>query len=141
MAMPALKLNRLSGWLLAAALVLPSLIGWLPMPMRVQQAVAATTQTAQDATQRLLSDLMVLCTPYGLRLIGQPDQPATPTGEAAHDACVLCGLAAGASVGVLDGIVALAPSNAAATVGNAAMPGAAPHASHDLRPPSRGPPN
>lgn len=141
MAMPALKLNRLSGWLLAAALVLPSLIGWLPMPMRVQQAVAATTQTAQDATQRLLSDLMVLCTPYGLRLVGQHGEPATPTGEAAHDACVLCGLAAGASIGVLDGIVALAPSNAAAAVGNAAMPGAAPHASHDPRPPSRGPPN
>lgn len=136
-----LKLNRLSGWLLAIALVLPSLIGWLPMPMRAQAAVAATVETAHDAAQRLLADLAVLCTPYGLRLTGQDEPPEKPAGQPAADICILCGLAAGASLGVFQGVVQFPAPGDAPVLVKAAVPAPAPERNLDPRPPSRGPPN
>lgn len=136
----ALHANRIAGWLLAMTLVLPSLIGWLPMPMRAQAAMHTAAGNVQSATERLLADLAVLCTPYGLRLMGQ-DKPGKPTGKLAHDSCVLCGIAAGASVGVLQQTVLLfVPERLQAPVSDSA-PGLAPPQTIDLRPPSRGPPN
>lgn len=130
----------LIGWLLACTLVLPSLIGWLPMPMRVQSAFASAAATTQDATARLLADLAVLCTPYGLRLASH-DQPAKPAGKVAHDTCVLCGLAAAAAFGVVQQSDALSPPaqnrdplRPVAQTGNGTV-------STALPPPGRGPPN
>lgn len=136
----ALHANRIAGWLLAMTLVLPSLIGWLPMPMRAQPAMHTAAGSVQSATERLLADLAVLCTPYGLRLMGQ-DKPGKPTGKLAHDSCVLCGIAAGASIGVLQQMVLLsAPQPIQSQVADFA-PGTAPPQTIDPRPPSRGPPN
>ncbi|MGE0152124.1 MAG: hypothetical protein AB7R90_05860 [Reyranellaceae bacterium] len=136
----ALNSNRIAGWLLAISLVLPSLVGWLPMPLRVQAAVAATAQTAQDATQRLLADLMVLCTPYGLRLAGPDQTPAEPAGKPIHESCVLCGLAAGASLGVLQQVDLLIQPGQGQVATAAAAHTPAPGQAFDPKPPSRGPP-
>lgn len=132
--------DRIAGWLLAITIVLPSLIGWLPMPMRAQAAMDSAAASAGNATSRLLADLAVMCTPYGLRLAGN-DRPGKPAGKPAHDACVLCGLAAGASVGVLQSLAQLA---APATPILAVPPFSqtpAPALAQDPRPPARGPPN
>lgn len=131
---------RLLGWLLACTLVLPSLIGWLPMPMRVQAAFASAAATTQDATARLLADLAVLCTPYGLRLAGH-DHPAKPAGKVAHDTCVLCGLAAAATFGVVQQSATMPPP---AQYGEPLRPVAQTGSgtvSAALPPPGRGPPN
>lgn len=136
----AMRSNRIAGWLLAITIVLPSLIGWLPMPMRAQAAVSEATAQVQDATARLLADLAVLCTPYGLRL-AKHDAPGKPVGKLAHDSCVLCGLAANASLGVLHAAAAFDPPLATPIASAIAPPGPAPVTDFHPRPPSRGPPN
>jgi hypothetical protein len=132
--------NRIAGWLLAITVVLPSLIGWLPMPMRAQAALNNAGTSVENATSRLLADLAVLCTPYGLRLAGH-DQPGKPAGKLAHDVCVLCGLAAGASVGVLQTLAQLGAPATPALAAPPFSPSPAPTLAQDPRPPSRGPPN
>jgi hypothetical protein len=126
-------------WLLAAALALPSLIGLLPMPMHAQ--AAPPVATAQDATAKLLADLAIICTPYGLRSLPEHNAPAPPAGKIAHDSCVLCGLAANAALGVLNaGNDCAAPDIATEAV--AAAETANPlRLAFNLPPPGRGPPN
>jgi len=140
MSMRTAHSNRIAGWLLAMTLVLPSLIGWLPMPMRAQAAMQSAAGNVQSATERLLADLAVLCTPYGLRLMGQ-DKPGKPAGKLAHDSCVLCGIAAGASIGVLQQMVLLSAPQPVQTRTADFAPGPSPPQTIDPRPPSRGPPN
>ena len=130
---------RVAGWLLAITLVLPSLVGWLPMPMRAQAATVSDSGV-QTATARLLADLAVLCTPYGLRLGGQ-DKSGQPAGKLAHDSCVLCGLAATASMGVLQGAAQLVPPTGATLSLPHFAPKVTARSTDDPRPPSRGPPN
>lgn len=136
----ALNPNRIAGWLLALTVVLPSLIGWLPMPTRAQAALTNAASSAENATSRLLADLAVLCTPYGLRLAGH-DRPGKPAGKPAHDTCVLCSLAAGASVGVLQTLAQLAVPSTPALAAPPFSRSPAPALAQDPRPPSRGPPN
>lgn len=127
---------RLGSWLLAVSLVLPSLVGLLPMPMRAQ---AAMPVASQDATARLLADLAAICTPYGLRNIA--DHKVPPAGRIAHDKCLLCGLAAAAALGVLPvGSDYAIPAAQAATVA-AVKRDIAFVESFNLPPPGRGPPN
>ncbi len=140
MGVRAFNPNRIAGWLLAITVVLPSLIGWLPMPMRAQAALNSATSSAENASSRLLADLAVLCTPYGLRLAGH-DQPGKPAGKQAHDACVLCGLAAGASVGVLQTLAQLGAPSSSTVASPPFSQSPAPMLAMDPRPPSRGPPN
>ena len=91
--------------------------------------------------ERLLADLAVLCTPYGLRLAANGEKPV-PGGKSGHDICLLCSIAAAASIGVLAGqAITLQP---AAMVGDSStgLPVAPPAASSiGERPPGRGPPN
>jgi hypothetical protein len=129
---------RLGSWLLAASLVLPSLVGLLPMPMRAQ---AAMPIVSQDATARLLADLAVICTPYGLRTIADHNKSVPPAGKIAHDKCVLCGLAASAALGVLPTDVDCAMSVARAEAVAAVDRDIAVLVSFNLPPPGRGPPN
>lgn len=129
---------RLAGWLLAASLVLPSVIGLLPMPMRAQAAVPVV---GQDATARLLADLAVICTPYGLRNIADHNKSTPPAGKIAHEKCVLCGLAAAAALGVLPTDVACAMPAARAQTVALAERDVAFLVSFNLPPPGRGPPN
>jgi hypothetical protein len=140
MGVRAFNPNRIAGWLLAITVVLPSLVGWLPMPMRAQAALNNAATSAENATSRLLADLAVLCTPYGLRLAGH-DQPGKPAGKLAHDACVLCGLAAGASVGVLQTLAQLAAPSTPILAAPPFSRSPAPVLALEPRPPSRGPPN
>jgi hypothetical protein len=128
---------RLGRWLLAAALVLPSLVGLLPMQMRAQ---AAMPVASQDATAKLLADLAVICTPYGLRTIADHNKSVPPAGKIAHDKCVLCGLAATAALGVLPAGVDCAMPARAETVA-AVERDIAFLVSFNLPPPGRGPPN
>ncbi|MDF3074100.1 MAG: hypothetical protein K0S54_1767 [Alphaproteobacteria bacterium] len=129
---------RLGSWLLAAALVLPSLVGLLPMPMRAQ---AAMPVASQDATAKLLADLAVICTPYGLRSIADHDKSVPPAGKIAHDKCVLCGLAAAAALGVLPAASDCAMAAAQAESVAAVERDVAFLVSFNLPPPGRGPPN
>jgi hypothetical protein len=131
--------KQLGIWLLAAALALPSLIGLLPMPMRAQasQPVAAT----QDATAKLLADLSIICTPYGLRSLAEHNAPAQPAGKIAHDICVLCGLAANASLGVLHVEAHCAAPGIASETLAAIESGNPLRLAFNLPPPGRGPPN
>ena len=129
---------RLGSWLLAASLVLPSLVGLLPMPMRAQ---AAMPLASQDATARLLADLAVICTPYGLRSIADHGKSLPPAGKIAHDKCVLCGLAATAALGVLPADVDCARPAARAEAIAAVERDIAFLVSFNLPPPGRGPPN
>ena len=140
----AATVGRIAGWLLALTIVLPSLIGWLPMPMRTMALPSAPAGQSVDggsSMERLLADLAVLCTPYGLRLAANGEKPV-PGGKSGHDICLLCSIAAAASLGVLAGqAIALQP---AAMVGDSStgLP-AAPAAASSIgeRPPGRGPPN
>jgi len=136
--------GKIVGWLLALTIVLPSLIGWLPMPMRAPLPMPASAGQSVDggsSMERLLADLAVLCTPYGLRLAANGEKPV-PGGKTGHDICLLCGIAAGASIGVL--------ASQAMFFGPPAMVDAEPtggrtaqHVSSSIgeRPPGRGPPN
>jgi hypothetical protein len=127
---------RLGSWLLAVSLVLPSLVGLLPMPMRAQ---AAMPVASQDATARLLADLAVICTPFGLRNIA--DHKVPPAGRIKYEKCLLCGLAANAALGVLPvGSDYAVPAAQAATVA-AIERDIAFVESFSLPPPGRGPPN
>ena len=140
----AATVGRITGWLLALTIALPSLIGWLPMPIRTMALPPAAASQAVDAgsgMERLLADLAVLCTPYGLRLAANGEKPV-PGGRSGHDICLLCSIAAGASLGVLAGeAITLKPVPMAgdASAGLPAAPPAA--ASIGERPPGRGPPN
>lgn len=132
------KRRRPLGWILAAALALQSLIGLMPMPARAHAAAPASS--AQDATSRLLADLAVLCTPYGLRVMGKSEIPAKPTGKIGHDICVLCGLAAGASLGLVQAAPVFEPPSASWRLSLVAVPALPVRWSEPLLPPGRGPP-
>jgi hypothetical protein len=129
---------RLGSWLLAASLALPSLVGLMPMPMRAQ---AAMPVSGQDAMARLLADLAVICTPYGLRNIADHGKSVPPAGKIAHDKCVLCGLAATAALGVLPADVDCAMPPAGADTVATVETDTAVLVSFNLPPPGRGPPN
>jgi hypothetical protein len=129
---------RLGSWLLAASLVLPSLVGLLPMPMRAQAAVPVASQ---DATARLLADLAVICTPYGLRNIADHNKSTPPAGKIVHDKCVMCALAATAALGVIPVGADCAMSMARAETVAATERDFAFLVSFNLPPPGRGPPN
>jgi hypothetical protein len=130
--------KQLGIWLLAAVLALPSLIGFLPMPMRAQAAPLAATQ---DATAKLLAELSVICTPYGLRSLAEHNAPAQPAGKIAHDTCVLCGLAANAALGVLHVEAQCAAPGIAGETVAAIESGNPRRLAFNLPPPGRGPPN
>ena len=138
---------RFGGWLLAITLALPSLIGWLHVPMGARASLPVTVETPAaenggSAMTRLLADLAVLCTPYGLRLgggAGGPEQPAG--GRIGHDNCVLCGIAGAMPAGVLRGAPLPLPPADSATTGDRANAATAPAATIAERPPGRGPPN
>lgn len=136
--------GKIAGWLLALTIALPSLIGWLPMPMRAPapaQASAGESVDGGSSMERLLADLAVLCTPYGLRLAANGEKPV-PGGKTSHDICLLCGIAAAASIGVLAGQAMAFDRPATVGIQPADVP-TAPPASSSIgeRPPGRGPPN
>ncbi len=136
--------GKIVGWLLALTIVLPSLIGWLPMPMRAPMPMPASAGQGVDggsSMERLLADLAVLCTPYGLRLAANGEKPM-PGGKSGHDICLLCGIAAAASIGVLAGQAIAFDPPARVGIQPADVP-TAPPASSSIgeRPPGRGPPN
>ena len=142
--------GRIAGWLLALTLVLPSLVGWLQMPMGANAAVRAQIAGATERTDvdggsrmaRLLADLAVLCTPYGLQLGGKQDQPGDPARKSGHTTCVLCGIASGAGLGVLQASPALPPSQIAIGADfDASRASPPPAARIGDWPPGQGPPN
>ena len=141
---------RIAGWLLALTLVLPSLVGWLQMPMRANAAALAQIAGAAERTNldrgsqmtRLLADLAVLCTPYGLQLGGKQDQPGDPARKSGHTNCVLCTIASGTALGVLQASPALPPSQIAIGTDFDASAASPPPAGRiGDWPPGQGPPN
>lgn len=131
---------RLGIWLLALCLALPGTLGWLQVPMGARAGIPAATEI-RDATSRLLADLAVLCTPFGLRLDSHQETPSAPPTRSGHDICLLCNLPGQGAAGVLGQAPAIdAPYGIAAGTLPRLRP--EPHdAAAPDQPRGRGPPN